>query len=235
MRSWPIGARRSCRRTRWRCAAPMPPCFVCAKCRPSPPPAEEIFGGAHEPMIPGSASASPAGRASPAASARTSAATTPSVGDTVNLASRIEAATRLYRTTNLICGRTAEAIRASFELREIDTVFLPGIDAPQTMFEIIGRAGQVSAEQQELRASYELALGAYRRGDWPVGAPPLLGLSSHLARGRTDADHAAADREAGRDAGNGRPAGAASGGSGRTRWSSGSSLTKDSRWLRSVR
>ena len=33
------------------------------------------------------------------------------IGDTVNLASRIEAATRLYRTTNLVCGRTAEAIR----------------------------------------------------------------------------------------------------------------------------
>jgi adenylate cyclase len=34
------------------------------------------------------------------------------------------------------------------------------------MFEIIGRAGLVSAEQQELRANYELALGAYRRADW---------------------------------------------------------------------
>jgi adenylate cyclase len=35
------------------------------------------------------------------------------------------------------------------------------------MFEIVGRADQVVVEQQELRASYELALGAYRRGDWP--------------------------------------------------------------------
>jgi class 3 adenylate cyclase len=87
------------------------------------------------------------------------------IGDTVNLASRIEAATRLYRATNLVCGRTAEAIRTHFDLREIDTVFLPGIDAPQTIFEILGRAGQVSAENQELRARYELALNAYRRGD----------------------------------------------------------------------
>jgi class 3 adenylate cyclase len=89
------------------------------------------------------------------------------IGDTVNLASRIEAANRLYRTTNLVCARTAEAIRPNFELREIDTVFLPGIDAPQAIFEIVGRTGQVSAEQRELRAQYELALGAYRGGDWP--------------------------------------------------------------------
>jgi class 3 adenylate cyclase len=103
------------------------------------------------------------------------------IGDTVNLASRIEAATRLYRTTNLVCGRTAAAIHASFELREIDTVSLPGIDAPQSIFEILGRAGDVPAEQQELRASYELALGAYRGGDWPLARrrfSDCLGISA---------------------------------------------------------
>jgi class 3 adenylate cyclase len=90
------------------------------------------------------------------------------IGDTVNLASRIEVANRLYRTTNLVCSRTAEAIRTNFELREIDTVLLPGIDAPQAIFEIVGRADELSAEQQELRAQYELALGAYRAGDWSL-------------------------------------------------------------------
>ena len=90
------------------------------------------------------------------------------IGDTVNLASRLEGANRLYRTTNLVCGRTAETICTRFELREIDTVLLPGIDAPQTIFEIVGRAGEVSAEQEELRVGYELALGSYRRGDWAL-------------------------------------------------------------------
>jgi adenylate cyclase len=90
------------------------------------------------------------------------------IGDTVNLAARIEGANRLYRTSNLVCGSTAAAIHASFELREIDTVLLPGVDAPQAIFEIVGRTGQISVEQQELRAQYGLALSAYRASNWPL-------------------------------------------------------------------
>jgi adenylate cyclase len=90
------------------------------------------------------------------------------IGDTVNLAARIEAANRLYRATNLVCARTAAAIGATFVLREIDVVLLPGIDGPQAIFEILGRAGQIAAETEKLRAQYAVALGAYRRGDWPA-------------------------------------------------------------------
>jgi class 3 adenylate cyclase len=100
------------------------------------------------------------------------------IGDTVNLASRIEAANRLYRTSNLVCGRTAAAIRTNFELREIDTVFLPGIDTPHAIFEIVARAGEVSPEKQELRERYELALGAYRSGDWPLARRHFLDCRS---------------------------------------------------------
>jgi adenylate cyclase len=75
---------------------------------------------------------------------------------------------------------TAEAIRANFELREIDTVLIPGMDVPQAIFEILGRAGQISADKQDLRARYALALDAYRRGDWPSAQrhfSDCLGLS----------------------------------------------------------
>ena len=87
------------------------------------------------------------------------------IGDTVNLASRIEGANRTYRTTSLVCRRTAEAIRGRLELREIDTVLLPGIEDPQDIFEIMGRVGAISAEQRDLRLEYGTGLAAYREGD----------------------------------------------------------------------
>src|SRR5262249_32878183 len=87
-------------------------------------------------------------------------------GDPVNRGARSEGANRLYGTTTPVCATPAEAIGGSFELREIDTVLLSGIDEPQTIFEIVGPIGRVSAENQELRAYYALGLAAYRRGDW---------------------------------------------------------------------
>jgi adenylate cyclase len=96
------------------------------------------------------------------------------IGETVNLASRIEGANRLYHTQNLVCRRTAEAIRSSLELREIDTVRLPGIEVPQSIFQILGRTGQVSDERLKLRTRYELALTAYRRRDWQSARDQFL-------------------------------------------------------------
>ena len=45
-------------------------------------------------------------------------------------------------------------------------VLLPGIDTPQVLFEMVGRASEIPVEQQRLRADYERGLDAYRRGDW---------------------------------------------------------------------
>jgi adenylate cyclase len=88
------------------------------------------------------------------------------IGDTVNLASRLEFANRTYRTTILVCPRTAESIASRFALREIDAVLLPGIERPQSLFEILGRIGHITPEQSALKTRYAEALSAYRNGDW---------------------------------------------------------------------
>jgi adenylate cyclase len=88
------------------------------------------------------------------------------IGDPVNLACRLEGTNRVYGTANLVCCRTAKALRATFELREVDTVLLPGLDVPEILIEILGRIGEVSAAQTELRDEYERGLEAYRSADW---------------------------------------------------------------------
>jgi adenylate cyclase len=84
------------------------------------------------------------------------------MGDAVNLASRLEAANKLYGTRILIAQATAEAIGASLELREIDRVAVAGQSAPQAIFEVMGRAGALTAAQQSLREHYAEGLAAYR-------------------------------------------------------------------------
>ena len=89
------------------------------------------------------------------------------IGETVNLASRIEFANRIYGTAILVCPKTAEGIGSRFALREIDTVLLPGIAVPQSLFEIMGKPEHITPQQSALQAHYAEALSAYRKGEWP--------------------------------------------------------------------
>jgi adenylate cyclase len=84
------------------------------------------------------------------------------MGDAVNLASRLEAVNKLYGTRILISQATAEAIGSRLELREIDRLAVAGQSAPQSAFEVMGRAGALTAPQQALRKHYAEGLAAYR-------------------------------------------------------------------------
>jgi class 3 adenylate cyclase len=84
------------------------------------------------------------------------------MGDAVNLASRLEAANKVYGTRILISQTTAEAIGARLELREVDRLVVIGQSVPQPVFEVMGRAGELAAPQDGLRAHYAEGLAAYR-------------------------------------------------------------------------
>ncbi|MDA9494152.1 adenylate/guanylate cyclase domain-containing protein [Bradyrhizobium sp. CCBAU 11361] len=84
------------------------------------------------------------------------------MGDAVNLASRLEAVNKVYGTRILIAQATADAIGERLELREIDRLAVAGQSAPQAIFEVMARAGALTAAQDGLRAHFAEGLAAYR-------------------------------------------------------------------------
>ena len=95
------------------------------------------------------------------------------MGDTVNLASRLESANKFYGTRCLVSQATIAAAAQAVEAREIDRLVVAGQTRPQIVFEIMGRAGELSAEQIALRAHYSEGLAAYRARHWDEATSAL--------------------------------------------------------------
>ena len=95
------------------------------------------------------------------------------MGDTVNVASRLESANKFYGTRCLVAQATIAAAARAVEAREIDRLVVAGQTRPQIVFEIMGRAGELSAEQIALRAHYSEGLTAYRARHWDEATSAL--------------------------------------------------------------
>ncbi len=95
------------------------------------------------------------------------------MGDTVNLASRLESANKFYGTRCLVSQATIAAAAQAVDAREIDRLVVAGQTRPQIVFEIMGRAGELSAEQIALRAHYSDGLAAYRARHWDEATSAL--------------------------------------------------------------
>jgi adenylate cyclase len=88
------------------------------------------------------------------------------MGDTVNLASRLEGANKTYGSRILINEHAAGMLGDAIELRELDSILVVGKSEPQRVFEVLGRKGQVPAEQLSRRESFAAGLAAYRSRKW---------------------------------------------------------------------
>jgi class 3 adenylate cyclase len=88
------------------------------------------------------------------------------MGDAVNLASRLESANKIYGSHSLASEAAIMAAGDAVESREIDRVVVLGQTHPETVFEIIGRAGELTEKQLALLARYAEGLAAYRERRW---------------------------------------------------------------------
>jgi adenylate cyclase len=88
------------------------------------------------------------------------------MGDTVNLASRLEGANKEYGGRILVSEATVAGASDAVEAREIDRVAVLGQNRPQAVFEIMGRKGELSPAQLELRDRFSEGLACYRRRQW---------------------------------------------------------------------
>lgn len=88
------------------------------------------------------------------------------IGDTVNLASRLEGTNKQYGTQILINEETRRLAGETIEVREIDAIRVVGKVDPVRVFELIGRGGEITPQQEALRARYEGGLAFYRQANW---------------------------------------------------------------------
>ena len=99
------------------------------------------------------------------------------IGDTVNLASRLESVNKAYGTSIILSEETFRLAQQVIEARELDLITVAGKTEPVRIYEAMGRAGELSAEQSDLRDRFASGLAAYRRQDWNGGPDPVRKLS----------------------------------------------------------
>jgi adenylate cyclase len=92
------------------------------------------------------------------------------MGDNVNLASRLEGANKVYGSHCLISEATAKACGDAVELREIDRVVVIGQTHAESIYEVMGRKGELGPSQIESRTRYAEGLSAYRARRWDEAA-----------------------------------------------------------------
>ena len=87
------------------------------------------------------------------------------LGDAVNLASRLEGTAKQYGA-EIVISEYTRALVPEYACRELDRVRVKGRTQPVAMFEPLGLADDLDAQQSAELAEYEEALRAYQRRDW---------------------------------------------------------------------
>src|SRR5579859_3004219 len=89
------------------------------------------------------------------------------LGDAVNLSSRLEGLNKDYGTHIIVNESTYNAVKDSnFVFRELDLIRVKGKLQPVTIYELVGRAADVSTEIRNLLAQFVTARALYQSRGW---------------------------------------------------------------------
>ena len=99
------------------------------------------------------------------------------MGDVVNLGSRLEGQTKNYGA-NIIISQETEALISGFKTRELDLIRVKGKLVPITIYEPVGRSGDMPAELSREVDDYHEALALYRQQGWDAAQAILSRLQA---------------------------------------------------------
>ncbi len=88
------------------------------------------------------------------------------IGDAVNLGARLESANKNYKTTILIGKNTYENAKSQIVVRPIDRLIVVGKTEPVTVYELLGKKGAFSKEQENVFSLFWNALECYWKQEW---------------------------------------------------------------------
>jgi adenylate cyclase len=92
------------------------------------------------------------------------------IGDGMNLAARLEGANKVYGTVIMIGPHTREKAKEHIEVRELDRVRVAGKAEAVTVYELLARAGELSAHKRATVERYHQALAFYRESRFAEAA-----------------------------------------------------------------
>ena len=88
------------------------------------------------------------------------------MGDSVNLAARLEGVNKEYKTYTMISEFTFEQTKDFIEVRELDIIRVVGKSEPVTIYELLGKSGEMEDAIREILPYYMDGLDHYRNWDW---------------------------------------------------------------------
>lgn len=97
------------------------------------------------------------------------------LGDNVNLAARLESLCKRYQV-GIIVSEVSQSRCPHITFRELDRVRVKGKREAVSIYQALGHNDAMSASQKELLVQHELALAAYRRGEFMQAQKAFVAL-----------------------------------------------------------